>query len=306
MTKSTFEAVAEAQVSMEVAQKITGRTELLALIAYPIRHSDSPRMHNLALAKLGLDYAYLAFEVDAPDLEDAIRALRVLKVRGWNVSMPNKMEVIKYLDHISTAAELIGACNTIVNDNGVLRGENTDGLGYMAALREQGVETRDKKITLIGAGGAAMAIATQAALDGVASIHIFNRRDDFFAKGEANAAKISEKTNAKVSLHDLDDLETFHACVKDSAVLANATNVGFKGKLEGLSPLPDPGVLRPDLFVTDSIYAPRKTKFLEQAEAAGCRTMNGIPMMLHQGAAAFKMWTGNDMPLDYVKDHLFA
>lgn len=293
-------------MSAEVAQKITGRTELLGLIAYPIRHSNSPRMHNLALAKLGLDYAYLAFEVDAPELEDAIRALRVLKVRGWNVSMPNKMEVIKYLDQISTAVELIGACNTVVNEGGRLRGENTDGLGYMAALRQHGVETKNKKITLIGAGGAAMAIATQAALDGVGSIDIFNRRDDFFVKGEASAAKISQRTSAKVSLHDLDDLDAFRASVKASVVLTNATNVGFKGKLEGISPLPDLSVLRPDLFVTDSIYAPQKTKFLEQAEAAGCHYMNGIPMMLHQGAAAFKMWTGQDMPLDYIKEHLFA
>jgi shikimate dehydrogenase len=293
-------------MSEEVAQKITGHTELLGLIAYPIRHSSSPRMHNLALAKLGLNYAYLDFEVDASELKGAIEAFRVLKVRGWNVSMPNKAEVIKYLDKTSTAVELIGACNTVVNDGGVLTGENTDGLGYMAALRAEGMDIKGKKLTLIGAGGAAMAIATQAALDGAASVDIFNRRDEFYGKAEETAARISSRTAVKVTIHDPNDVDSFRASVARAAVLANASKMGFKGDLENLSPLPDASVLRPDLFVSDVIYAPLKTKFLGQAEAAGCRWMSGISMMLHQGAAAFRMWTGKDMPLDYVTEHLFS
>ena len=282
-------------MSEEVAQKITGHTELLGLIAYPIRHSSSPRMHNLALAKLGLDYAYLVFDVDSSELKGAIEAFRVLKVRGWNVSMPNKVEVIKYLDKISTAVELIGACNTVINDNGVLTGENTDGLGYTAALRDEG-----------RAGGAASAIATQAALDGAESVDIFNRRDSFYGKAEETAARISSRTAAKITIRDLDDVESLRASVASAAVLANASKMGFKGELENLSPLPDTSMLRPDLFVSDAVYAPLKTKFLGQAEAAGCRWMSGIPMMLQQGAAAFRMWTGKDMPLDYVKEHLFS
>lgn len=293
-------------MSEEVAQKITGHTELLGLIAYPIRHSSSPRMHNLALAKLGLNYAYLAFEVDSSELKGAIAAFRVLKVRGWNVSMPNKVDVIQYLDKISTAVELIGACNTVVNDGGVLTGENTDGLGYIAALRQEGVDIRGKKLTLIGAGGAASAIATQAALDGAQSVDIFNRRDAFFGKAEETAARISSRTAAKVTIRDLDDVESLRASVARATVLANASKMGFKGELENLSPLPDTSMLRPDLFVSDAVYAPMKTKFLGQAEAAGCRWMSGIPMMLQQGAAAFKMWTGKDMPLDYVTEHLFS
>jgi shikimate dehydrogenase len=293
-------------MSEEVAQKITGHTELLGLIAYPIRHSSSPRMHNLALAKLGLDYAYLVFDVDSSELKGAIEAFRVLKVRGWNVSMPNKVEVIKYLDKISTAVELIGACNTVINDNGVLTGENTDGLGYTAALRDEGVDIKGKKLTLIGAGGAASAIATQAALDGAESVDIFNRRDSFYGKAEETAARISSRTAAKITIRDLDDVESLRASVASAAVLANASKMGFKGELENLSPLPDTSMLRPDLFVSDAVYAPLKTKFLGQAEAAGCRWMSGIPMMLQQGAAAFRMWTGKDMPLDYVKEHLFS
>ena len=293
-------------MSEEVAQKITGHTELLALIAYPIRHSGSPRMHNLALAKLGLNYAYLVFEIDGSELKGAIDAFRVLKVRGWNVSMPNKVEVIKYLDKVSTAVELIGACNTVVNDGGVLTGENTDGLGYMAALRDEGVDLKGKNLTLIGAGGAASAIATQAALDGAESIDIFNQRDAFYGKAEETAARISSRTGCEITIRDLADVESLRASVARAAVLANACKMGFKGELENLSPIPDTSMLRPDLFVSDAVYAPLKTKFLRQAEAAGCRWMTGIPMMLQQGAAAFKMWTGKDMPLDYVKEHLFS
>lgn len=289
----------------EVPQRLTGHTELLGLIAYPIRHSQSPRMHNLALSKLGLDYAYLAFEVDADGLQAALDGLRALKVRGWNVSMPNKIAVVPLLDHVSPAVEMVGACNTVVNDDGVLTGHVTDGIGYMAALAENGVQAAGRKLTLIGAGGAGTAIAIQAALDGVAELDIYNRRDAVWEIGEKTVRTITERTDTKVTLRELDDVNAFRDSVAGSVVLANATNVGM-GKLLGVSPLPDTAVLRPDLFVSDVVYSPLKTRFLEQAEEAGCRTMNGIGMMLHQGAAAFELWTGQKMPLDYVREHLFA
>lgn len=289
----------------EVPQRLTGHTELLGLIAYPIRHSQSPRMHNLALSKLGLDYAYLAFEVDADGLQAALDGLRALKVRGWNVSMPNKIAVVPLLDHVSPAVEMVGACNTVVNDDGVLTGHVTDGIGYMAALAENGVQAAGRKLTLIGAGGAGTAIAIQAALDGVAELDIYNRRDAVWEIGEKTVRTITERTDTKVTLRELDDVNAFRDSVAGSVVLANATNVGM-GKLLGVSPLPDTAVLRPDLFVSDVVYSPLRTRFLEQAEEAGCRTMNGIGMMLHQGAAAFELWTGQKMPLDYVREHLFA
>lgn len=283
---------------------ITGHTELLGLIAYPIRHSMSPRMHNLALAELDLDYAYLAFEVDSDALADSIAGLRAMRVRGWNVSMPNKIAVLPLLDHLSPAAELVGACNTVVNDNGVLTGHVTDGTGYMTALREAGIDATGKRITLIGAGGAGTAIAIQAALDGVAEIEIYNRRDAVWSIGESTVAKIAEHTGAKATLRELDDVDAFRESVAGSVVLANATNVGM-GTLLGVSPLPALDVLRPDLFVSDVIYSPARSLFLEQAEAAGCATMNGFGMMLHQGAAAFELWTGQPMPVDHVRTHLF-
>lgn len=284
---------------------ITGHTELLGLIAYPIRHSMSPRMHNLALAELDLDYAYLAFEVDTDQLADAVTGLRAMRVRGWNVSMPNKMAILPLLDDLSPAARMVGAVNTVVNDDGHLTGHVTDGIGYMTALREAGVDPAGRRITMIGAGGAGTAIAIQAALDGVERIDIFNRRDAVWPVAEHTVRTIAEQTSATAVLHDLDDVEDFRACVADSSVLANATNVGM-GTLKDLSPLPDPGVLRPDLFVSDVVYSPARTLFLAQAEAAGCRTMNGLGMMLHQGAAAFELWTGTPMPLDRIRAELFG
>ena len=148
-----------------MAERITGHTELIGLIATPIRHSSSPRMHNEAFAKLGLDYAYLAFEVGNEELEDTIKGFRAMKVRGSNVSMPNKTVVHKYLDKLSDAAEMCGAVNTIVNDDGVLTGHITDGIGYMSGLKDAGIDIIGKKMTIVGACGAATAIQVQAALD---------------------------------------------------------------------------------------------------------------------------------------------
>lgn len=292
-------------MAVEVHQRITGHTELIGLIAEPIRHSLSPRMHNLALSQLGLDYAYLCFEVGPDKLQGAVDGLRTLGARGWNVSMPNKVAILPMLDELSPAVQMVGACNTVVNDGGRLIGHVTDGTGYMSALRESGVDAIGKRITMIGAGGAGTAIAVQAALDGVAELDIFNRKDAVWEMAQATVATITERTDTKVTLHDLDDLDAFRSSVAGSVVLANATNVGM-GALKGISPLPDTSVLRPDLFVSDVVYHPATTLLLEQAQAAGCQTMNGLGMMLHQGAGAFELWTGVPMPLDYVREHLFV
>ncbi len=286
-----------------MAERITGHTELIGLIATPIRHSSSPTMHNEAFAKLGLDYAYLAFEVGTEELEDTIKGFRAMKVRGSNVSMPNKTVVHKYLDKLSPAAELCGAVNTIVNDNGVLTGHITDGIGCMSALKDAGVDIIGKKITIVGAGGAATAIQVQAALDGVAEIAIFNKKDKFFENAEKTVEKLNSKTNCKVSLYDLDDLNKLKEEIASSVLLINATGVGMK-PLEGITYIPDTSFFRPELVVLDIVYAPRETALLKLAKSAGCRTMNGLGMMLFQGAAAFKMWTGKDMPIDYMKEIL--
>lgn len=286
-----------------MAERITGHTELIGLIATPIRHSSSPTMHNEAFAKLGLDYAYLAFEVGTEELEDTVKGFRAMKVRGSNVSMPNKTVVHKYLDKLSPAAELCGAVNTIVNDDGVLTGHITDGIGCMSALKDAGVDIIGKKITIVGAGGAATAIQVQAALDGVAEISIFNKKDKFFENAEKTVEKLNSKTNCKVALYDLDNLDKLKEEIASSVLFINATGVGMK-PLEGITYIPDTSFFRPDLTVLDIVYAPKETALLKLAKSAGCRTLNGLGMMLFQGAAAFKMWTGKDMPIDYMKEIL--
>ncbi|MGL4373973.1 MAG: shikimate dehydrogenase [Turicibacter sp.] len=286
-----------------MAERITGHTELIGLIATPIRHSSSPAMHNEAFAKLGLDYAYLAFEVGTEQLEDTIKGFRAMNVRGSNVSMPNKTVVHKYLDGVSEAAALCGAVNTIVNDNGVLTGHITDGIGYMMGLKDAGVDVVGKKMTIVGAGGAATAIQIQAALDGVAELSIFNRKDDFFTRAQQTVKDINEKTNCKATLYDLDDLETLKEQIAESFILTNATGMGMK-PLEGQTYIPDASFLRSDLIVSDIVYSPRETALLKMAKEVGCQTFNGLGMMLFQGAAAFKLWTGQDMPIEYMKEKL--
>ena len=286
-----------------MAERITGHTELIGLMAYPIRHSSSPAMQNEAFAKMGFDYAYLAFEVDNDNLEDAIRSIRALKMRGSNVSMPNKTVVHKYLDHLSPAAELTGAVNTIVNDDGVLTGHITDGTGFMAALRDNAIDVIGKKMTIVGAGGAATAIEIQAALDGVAQISVFNRKDEFWERAQRNVDVINEKTDCRADLFDLDDLEILKAEIADSCLFVNATGMGMK-PLEGKTYIPDASYLRPDLIVADVVYSPAETALLKMAKQVGCKCMNGFGMMLFQGSAAFELWTGKPMPIEYMKETL--
>ena len=286
-----------------MAERITGHTELIGLMAYPIRHSSSPAMQNEAFAKMGFDYAYLAFEVDNDNLEDAIRSIRALKMRGSNVSMPNKTVVHKYLDHLSPAAELTGAVNTIVNDDGVLTGHITDGTGFMAALRDNAIDVIGKKMTIVGAGGAATAIEIQAALDGVVQISVFNRKDEFWERAQRNVDVINEKTDCRAELFDLDDLEILKAEIADSCLFVNATGMGMK-PLEGKTYIPDASYLRPDLIVADVVYSPAETALLKMAKQVGCKCMNGFGMMLFQGSAAFELWTGKPMPIEYMKETL--
>lgn len=286
-----------------MAQRITGHTELIGLIAKPIRHSKSPMMHNTAFEALGLDYAYLVFEVDNDNLEESVKGLKALGVRGFNVSMPNKGPIMQYLDEILPAGELCQAVNTVVNENGRLIGTSTDGEGFMMACIDNNMPIVGKKITLLGAGGAATAIAMQAGLDGVAEISIFNKDDQFFARAQENADKLNAKTGCKARAFKLEDTEALRREIADSVMLVNATSCGFAAQT-GLCPIPDASYLRPDLMVADVIYSPAETALLAMARQVGCPTMNGIGMMLYQGAAAFKMWTGHDMPIEPVKQAL--
>lgn len=283
-------------------KRITGYTTLIGLLATPIKHSSSPKMHNEAFRYLGLDYAYLAFEVGNEGLEDAVKGLKAMQARGCNVSMPNKTVIHKYLDKLTPAAEMTGAVNTVINDNGVLTGTITDGVGYMRSLKERGFDVIGKKMTIVGAGGAATAIQVQAALDGVKELSIFNRKDEFYDRAVETVRIINEKTDCKATLYDLDDKEALRREIADSYIFTNATGVGMK-PLVGETYI-EKDMLRPELIVSDVVYVPAKTRLLEIAEEVGCPTVNGLGMMLFQGAEAFKLWTGQEMPIDHMKDFL--
>ena len=286
-----------------MAERITGHTELIGLMAYPIRHSSSPAIHNEAFAYLGLEYAYLAFEVDQDTLEDAIKGMRALKMPGANLSMPNKAAVIPYLDNLSPAARLCGAVNTIVNKDGILTGHITDGMGYMQALKDDGIDVIGKKMTIAGSGGAATAIQIQAALDGVKEISIFNIRDKFWDNAQETVDKIMEQTDCKAALYDLADLDKLKEEIEDSYLFANATGMGMKPR-EGQTYIPDKSFFRQDLIVTDVVYSPAETAMLKLAKEVGCKTMNGMGMLLFQAAEAFRLWTGREMPIDHMKQVL--
>lgn len=284
---------------------ISATTGLLALLAHPSRHSKSPLMHNAAFSQLGLDYVYLAFDVDESTLGDAITALRAFRMRGANLSMPNKVKVMEYLDEIAPEAELAGAVNTIVNDNGRLIGHNTDGTGWMRAVQELGVTLKGEHLTVVGTGGAAKAIIAQAALDGAGEISVFNRRSPRWSQAQTFVDKIQGKTGCSIQLLELNTgdpacMEQLKAQIHRSRLLANATNVGM-GQLAGQTYIPDASYFYPGLVVTDAIYNPKETALLRLAREAGCLTQNGDLMVLYQGAVAFQYWTGREMPVDAIK-----
>ncbi|MDY4761613.1 shikimate 5-dehydrogenase [Streptococcus thoraltensis] len=287
-----------------MAERLNGHTLLVSLIATPIRHSLSPTMWNESFAKNKMDYAYLAFEVGNEQLEDAVKGIRALDIQGSNVSMPNKQKIIPLLDELSPAAKLAGAVNTVVNQNGHLVGHVTDGTGCMRALREEGVDIKDKVVTLTGAGGAGTAIAIQAALDGAKEIRIFNIDDQHYATAEANAQKINEHTDTVATVTPLENQTAFKQSLSESDVFIEATGVGMH-PLENQSLITDPSFIREDLVVFDVVYSPAETELLKFVREHGVKkAYNGLGMMLYQGAEAFKLITGEEMPIAHVKEVL--
>lgn len=284
---------------------ITGTTILTGLLGSPVRHSISPLMHNESFDLLGLDYAYLCFDINEQTLPAAVDGLKTLGVRGFNLTMPNKNLMCGLCDRLSQAAQIAGAVNTVVNDNGILTGYTTDGIGYMRAAEDAGYDLIGKKITLLGAGGAATAILVQAALDGVAEISVFSIRDQFFDRAAHIVAQLNEQTDCKVTLYDFDDDSVLRREIGSSYLLLNATSVGMAPNTDRCV-IKDASFFHPDLVVSDVIYNPRETKLLAMAREAGLPTFNGLYMLLYQGAEAFKLWTGKEMPTDVIKKLYFS
>lgn len=287
-----------------MSSSISGHTGLLCLLGSPVAHSISPAMHNEACRLTGQDYAYLAFDVPEEKMPEAVEALKLMNCRGFNITMPGKNIMCKLADKLSPASEISGSCNTVINDNGILTGTTTDGVGFMRAVEEKGMDLKGKTMTLLGAGGAATAILVQAALDGLKEIHVFNIRDAFYDRAASIVAKLNEKTDCHVTLHDFDDPDLLKNAIDGSDILVNGTSVGMAPNTDACI-LKDASWLRPDLFVFDVIYNPQKTRLLEMADQAGCKWANGMYMLLHQGAESFRLWTGVDMPVDEIREKFF-
>lgn len=285
--------------------KITGQTMLTGLLGSPVAHSISPLMHNEAFKQLGLDYAYLAFDVGVEELNKAVEGLKAIGARGWNLTMPDKNKMCEFVDELSPAAKICGAVNTVVNENGYLIGHTTDGVGFMRAVQEEGIDIIGKKMTILGAGGAASAILVQAALDGVAEITVFNRRSEFYKRAEQIMEKLREVTNCKLQIYDYSDKEIMRRELLESTILVNATSVGMAPNMEHTL-INDLSMFHKELFVYDTIYNPRETKLMKDAKASGCKVANGLYMLLYQGAEAFHLWTGEEMPVKMIKGKYFT
>lgn len=280
----------------------TGSTNLICLLGSPVSHSISPAMHNTAFDALGLDFSYMAFDVSKEDLPTAVEGLKKINCCNFNLTMPLKTAIIPLLDEIDEAAELAQSVNTCVCQDGKLVGYTTDGIGFLQSMKDCGIKYTGTTITILGAGGAASSIITQAAMEGVEKINIFKRKNGSFQKVVDFADRLTKSTNCDLFVYDMEDMDILNFSLQESDILINSTNVGMGDDDRSLVPKE---FLHPDLTVCDVIYHPAETRLLKDAKACGCKTMNGKYMLLYQGAAAFKLWTGKDMPIDLIKETCF-
>ena len=289
----------------QTKMEITGHTGLLALFGSPVAHSGSPAMYNYSFKRLGLDYVYVAIDIDKAGLKEAVSAARLYKMRGFNLTMPCKNDVISYIDELSPAAALIGAVNTVVNEDGRLIGYNTDGVGFIKNLEAHGVDVKGKKLVVAGAGGAATAIIVQLALDGAGTISIFNKKSQNFDRMLETIEKIKKEVlGADINIDDIEDGSLFTEKIKEADIFVNATVVGMK-PYEDESVIKDLSAFKKGLVVADVVYNPLETRLLREAKEADCICIDGKGMLLWQGVYAFKLYTGKDMPVEEVKSMFF-
>ncbi len=272
-------------------EMITGKTNVVGVIGDPVEHSLSPPMHNAAFKYLDMDYVYVPYHVKKGTLNDAIAGAKSLNIKGLNVTIPHKTEVIKYLDSLDKSAELIGAVNTIKFDEDYAKGYNTDGIGAVKAIGEVS-NVINKKVIILGAGGAARAIAFQILLDGAESLVIANRT-------LKNAAQLQEdlveKLNASVKSIDLGD--KLKNELVDADILINTTPIGMYPNIDQ-KPLVNAELMHEDLIVKDCVYNPLKTGLIKEAEKCGAKTISGLKMLIYQGMESFRIWTGITPPLE--------
>jgi shikimate dehydrogenase len=259
-------------------------TQLCGIIGNPVEHSMSPAIHNAAFKELELNYVYLAFNVT--DVEGAVRGMKAFNIRGFSVTMPHKLEVMKYLDEIDEVAQQIGAVNTIINDNGCLKGYNTDWTGFVRSL-EAHTSIQNKRVVILGAGGVSRAI----------TFGIKQRGGNMTILNRAIEIEMAESL-AKELECPWGDLSQFESVI-DADIVINATSVGMP-PLDDKTVI-DPQHLRAEQIVFDAVYNPLETKFLREAKKRGCQVIQGYEMLLLQGVAQFELWTGESAPVELMR-----
>lgn len=303
---------------MDIRQSITGHTKIVGVIGSPISHSRSPQMHNAAISKAGLDFVYVPFHVSADAIDHAINGFRSINVIGINVTLPHKQSVIPFLTSISQEADLIGAVNTLTFSDDGIHGENTDAPGFLRAMNENNIPIPiEKDVVVLGAGGSARAIVVALALAGVNSITIVNRT---ILKAIALAEELTEKIGKNYDDKNLEEIEnntdgTFDTVITgmgfDDKHLPEAimkcamlVNTSSSGMDESQPLLINQDWLQPETIVYDIVYTPPITKLLKAANEKGCPTIEGIGMLVHQGAIAFERWTGVEPCVNTMKNAL--
>jgi len=275
--------------------KVNGNTQIFGIMGYPIGHTLSPAMHNAAFEALGMQAVYVPFQVKPEDLGKATLSLRALGIFGVNVTLPHKSGVIEFLDELDTTAKQIGAVNTIMQRGGKLYGYNTDGPGFMLSLRKDGhFEPAGKKVVILGAGGAAAAVAMSLAGAGVRRLVIANRNK---VRAEVLAKRVQRHFDRETLPVALDESRALYWLIRESDMLVNATSVGLAGT-ERLSL--NPNGLHNKLFVFDLVY--RETALIKAAKRRGLKTLDGLGMLVSQGARSFEIFTGKRAPFRVMKN----
>ena len=274
---------------------IKGSTNIVGLIGHPVEHSFSPPMHNAAFDALGLNYAYVAFDVNPNDLKSAIEGAASLNINGFNVTIPHKIEVIRHLDELDEVAGLIGAVNTIDFKN--LKGYNTDGIGAIKAIEEV-TKVKDKNVVVAGAGGASRAISFYLAKFGAASITILNRNVE---KAQSLARDVSKSD--LIDEVKSDSISQINSYLSDADILVDTTPLGMDPHIDD-EPIAKADAMHEDLVVFDAVYNPNETVLIKEAIKAGAKPVYGIKMLLYQGAESFEIWTGKKAPIDVMEKAL--
>ena len=274
------------------------KAELVGVFGYPVAENPTVVMQEAGFRARHLNWRYLTIEVRPEQLADAVRGLRAMNMAGINLTIPHKVAVIQYLDGLSPEAELIGAVNTVVREGDRYIGHNTDGKGFVDSVRDDaGVDPRGKRVVFLGAGGAARAMSVEMALAGTTHITIVNRSPD---RGQELVRLLNDKTPATA---EYVPWQGEYVVPQEADILANATSIGLFPHVAAM-PRVALDSIRPDLLVCDVIPNPPRTAFLRTVEARGARTLDGLGMLVGQGAIAFKMWTGVDAPVDVMRQAL--